>query len=98
MQIMVNPKAAQWFKEEVGLNEGFGIRFKTRIYGKSPINDGFTIGIEPDQPLNPIASTVTDNGVLFFIEENDQWYFEGYDLIVDFDEKLQEAKYVYKKI
>lgn len=95
MEITINPQAAKWFKEEVGLKDGFGIRFKSRIYGSSPINDGFSIGIEPDVPLNPIASTKVENGIMFFIEENDEWFFNGYDLYVDFDEKLREPKYIY---
>ena len=54
--------------------------------------------IHPNPGLLSRLASALDVDVNFFIEENDQWYFDGYDLIVDFDEKLQEPKYVYKKI
>ena len=45
-----------------------------------------------DKPENPIVQkTVSD--MLFFIEEADEWFFKGYDLQVDYDEKLDEPKY-----
>ena len=97
MKIIVKPEAAAWFKEEVGIKEGFGIRFKSKIYANSPIFEGFGIAMDVDQPMNTIAETVTENGVLFFIEENDEWYFSGYDLLVDYSEKYHEPKYIYLK-
>lgn len=97
MEITVNPKAAAWYKEEVGIREGFGIRFKSKIYANSPMTEGFGIAMDADEPLNPIASLTTDNGVLFFVEENDEWFFNGHDLYVDYDETLKEPRYVYLK-
>jgi uncharacterized protein YneR len=30
---------------------------------------------------------------LFYIEEADEWFFKGYDLVVDYDTVLDEPKY-----
>ncbi|MDU6523206.1 MAG: iron-sulfur cluster biosynthesis protein, partial [Enterococcus sp.] len=37
------------------------------------------------------------NGMLFFIEEADEWFFKGYDLVVDYDEELDEPKYEFNQ-
>lgn len=97
MEFSVTDRAAQWYKDEVGIPEGFGIRYKTKIYSGSPINQSFGLAIESEKPSNPIAVYTADNGLTFFIEENDAWFFNGYGLRVDFNESLGEPKYVYLK-
>ena len=34
----------------------------------------------------------------FFIEEADEWFFKGYDLLVDYDPNLEEPTYHFKTI
>lgn len=97
MQITVEPKAAAWFKEEVGLPAGSGVRFLAKVYGCSPVNSGFSLAMETNYPVNPSVTLTSDNGVFFFIEERDEWFFDGHDLTVSFDEKLKEPKYIYMK-
>ena len=45
-----------------------------------------------DTPETPLIEENT-NGMMFFVEEADEWFFKGYDLVVDYDEKLEEPKY-----
>lgn len=97
MKIIVSPEAAAWYQEEVGIKEGFGIRFKSKIYADSPIMEGFGLAFDTDEPFKPIAETRTENGILFFVEENDEWFFNGHDLQVDLDNKRQEPTYSYLK-
>ncbi|MPM44453.1 hypothetical protein SDC9_91131 [bioreactor metagenome] len=33
----------------------------------------------------------------FFIEEADEWFFKGYDLVVDYDAKKDEPAYHFEK-
>jgi uncharacterized protein YneR len=42
-----------------------------------------------DSPL--VKTTIGDQ--LFYIEEADEWFFKGYDLVVDYDTVLDEPKY-----
>lgn len=95
MEIIVKPKAAAWYQEEVGIKPGFGIRFKAKIYANSPINEGFGLAFDTDEPVQPISQTTTENGILFFVEENDEWFFNGHDLMVDYNEKLKEPRYIF---
>ncbi|MGO4936669.1 HesB/YadR/YfhF family protein [Fundicoccus sp. Sow4_H7] len=97
VDLEVTDKVAQWFKEEVGIPEGAGIRIKTKIYASSPINQSYGLAIDSDFPTKPIASVEAENGLVFFIEDNDGWFFNGYGLRVELDEELNEPKYVYLK-
>ncbi|MEK3936330.1 hypothetical protein MKY41_13445 [Sporosarcina sp. FSL W7-1349] len=49
-----------------------------------------------NKPIRAVAS-VKNSGILLFIEENDLWFFDGHDLHVDYDEKLDELSYTYVK-
>lgn len=97
MQIILEDKAVQWFEEEVGIPEGGGIRFKAKIYGSSPVNETFALQIEPTTPHSPVVEVESKNGLKFFIERDDEWFFQGHDLVVSFDEELEEPKYIYRK-
>ncbi|MFV0559136.1 MAG: HesB/YadR/YfhF family protein [Enterococcus sp.] len=92
MKLSITPQAQNWFKEEIALSDGFGIRFFGKVYGKTDVHDGFSIGMSVAQPEN-IFKEVTLNGITFFIEETDDWFFKGYDLVVDYDPELDEPSY-----
>lgn len=97
MKIMINEEATRWFEEEVGLPEGMGIRFKPRIYGSSPVTKGYALSFEPNEPQGRLAAKAeTANGLLFFVDEEDAWFFNDHDLIIEFDPALEEPKYLYQ--
>lgn len=96
MKLEITPKAQEWFKEEISLAPGMGIRFYGKVYGKTDVHEGFSIGISAEQPVQPLLKEEVD-GITYYIEETDDWFFKGYDLTVDFDEKLEEPKYVFTK-
>lgn len=97
MELIIEDKAITWFEEEVGRAEGAGIRFKAMIYGSSPVNDTFALQIEPSEPRSTLVEFTSDSGLLFFVEKSDEWFFQGHDLVVSFNEELQEPKYIYRK-
>ncbi|MEI4768122.1 hypothetical protein WAX74_00415 [Psychrobacillus sp. FJAT-51614] len=96
MKIFVSTDALQWFQEEMEAQAGDNIRFYARYGGTSPINEGFSLGMTKDTPVIP-SVTVTIENIIFFIEEKDEWFFNGHDLYVDVDTKLKELAYSYKK-
>ncbi|MBO8155111.1 MAG: hypothetical protein H0Z32_01510 [Bacillaceae bacterium] len=97
MRLSVERKAAEWFREELDIEGSASIRFFVRYGGVGGIQPGFSIGVRLDQPLDVMAQTSTDQ-LNFFIENDDAWYFEGYNLNVAFDENKQEPEYQYEKI
>ncbi|WP_326932142.1 iron-sulfur cluster biosynthesis protein [Enterococcus avium] len=92
MKLTITPKAQEWFKREIELSNGQGIKFYGKVYGKTQVHDGFSVGMSVDTPETPLIEENT-NGMMFFVEEADEWFFKGYDLVVDYDEKLEEPKY-----
>ena len=99
MELTVSKEALAWFEENIGIPKGAlpQVRFKSKIYGSSPLHETLALIFEINEPLNPIATYRGDNDWLFYIEEEDEWFFEGHDLKVSFDEKEDEPIFIYIK-
>ncbi len=96
LKIFISPEAVEWFKHEMEAKAQDTIRFYARYGGSSPISDGFSLGMTKDIPFEPSVTVIIEE-ILFFIEERDEWYFDGHDLYVDVDQQLEELAYSYKK-
>jgi uncharacterized protein YneR len=96
MNIQIDSKSAAWYKEELNLQSGDFVRFFVRYGGHSTIQTGFSLGISKDTPFD-IGAKVNVDGITYFIEEKDLWYFEEHDLIVEFKSDYNEPVFHYKK-
>lgn len=95
MNIHVNDNAAAWYKEEMLLNTGDYVRFFARYGGCSTVQEGFSLGVSAESPYQ-IGFEVEKNGIHYYIEEKDLWYFDGKDLYIDFNEKANEPVFRYE--
>ncbi|AST91948.1 HesB/YadR/YfhF family protein [Sutcliffiella cohnii] len=95
MQIKLEKEAFDWYKEELDLHTGDSLRFHVRYGGCSNIQKGFSLGIEKEKPESPIAKVEID-GITFYVEEKEAWYFEGHDLVISYDSKLDEPVFNYE--
>ncbi len=89
MKIDVSKDAAKWFIEELGLKENDSIKFYGKVYG--PL-DGFSIGMDKVEP-SKAEVMVTVEGINFYVEQNDAWFFDNQDLKVTYDSKRKEVAY-----
>lgn len=97
MKISISNSALTWFRDEVGVNKGEMIKFYSQIYGTSPVQEGYALAFTKDNtPIHIAASTETE-GIRFYVEETDIWFFNGHDLYVDYNEKKDEIEYTYTK-
>ncbi|SFA89117.1 MULTISPECIES: HesB/YadR/YfhF family protein [unclassified Bacillus (in: firmicutes)] len=96
MNIIVSNEAANWYQNEIGLKEGDFVRFFVRYGGCSTVQKGFSLGVEKEAPIGLGAQTVVD-GITYYIEEKDLWYFDGHDLEVNFNNKFEEPEFNYQK-
>ncbi|RDI45844.1 HesB/YadR/YfhF family protein [Falsibacillus pallidus] len=96
MKIVLSEGALKWFQEEMDAAKGDTIRFYVRYGGSSPVQQGFSLGVTKEEPID-MAVSVQHEDVTYFIEDRDVWYFDGHDLHVVFDEKKNELVYEYKK-
>lgn len=96
MNIRISNEAAQWFIEEMDVETGDSIRFFARYGGSSPLHEGFSLGVIREQPDEVAVETVLD-GVRYYVESRDLWYFDGHDLQVGVNRDLEELQYDYVK-
>lgn len=89
MKLTIDQKAAQWFIDELKLEEGDSIKFFGSIYGP---HDGFSVTIGKVEPSRPFRIT-TQSGIQFFVEKNDAWFFDNADLNVTYNDDLKEPHY-----
>ena len=92
MKINMSEQVFQWYKEELALHEGDCIRFYIRYGGLNSSIKGFSLGMEMDTPQQTHAK-VENDGITFFIEDCDTWYFDDKDLVIDFNENLGEPEF-----
>lgn len=97
MQLTISDKAQKWYIEELELTQGDGVRFFGKYGGSTNVHDGFTTGMQVVKPSEDVLAKVEHHGITFFTEKLDEWFFNGFDLSVEFDEALQEPCYVYKE-
>ncbi len=96
MNIKVTEEALHWFKEEMEASAGDTIRFYARYGGSSPFHEGFSLGMNREEPHDYGVKEVID-GIEFYIERDDLWFFNEHDLLVDVNPDTDEIKYDYIK-
>lgn len=96
MEIKVTDRAVEWFEGEMLLGEGDTVRFFVRYGGSSPLHEGFSLGMNKEEPMDP-AVKFNKDGITFFIEERDLWFFQDHNLSVDVDDQTDGPIYSYDK-
>ena len=96
MKIVLSDDALNWFKEEMDVESGNSIKFFARYGGVSPLHEGFSLGVRMEEPDEAAIKTEHD-GVQYYIESRDEWFFVDHDLHVNVDPKLNELIYSYEK-
>ncbi|MFJ7922011.1 HesB/YadR/YfhF family protein [Lysinibacillus fusiformis] len=95
MKIALTDEALQWFKHEMEVEPGDTIRFYARYGGSSPFHEGFSLGMTREEPIAIGAEAVID-GVTYYIDEKDLWFFNDHNLHVNVDASLDELQYEYR--
>lgn len=96
MRIILADDALGWFKAEMDAISGDSIKFFARYGGYSPLHEGFSLGVMKEKPDETSTETVVEE-IQFYIEQRDEWFFDGYDLHVAINPELNELVYTYEK-
>lgn len=96
MKIQISHDAVAWYKQELNLNNGDYVRFFARYGGCSTVQSGFSLGISNEEPTD-VGTKVQEDGITFYIEEKDLWYFDDHNLIIDYQTKYEEPIISYEK-
>lgn len=89
MLLEVTPEAASWYKKELHLKEGDHIKFFGKVYGT---RDGFSFTMHVVEPSNALVS-IDVEGINFYIEKTDAWFFDDIRLKVDLDDHYKEPTF-----
>ncbi len=55
MKLIITDAASQWFRDEMGLEPGNGVKFYGKTYGQTEVHHGFSQGFtREDKPVDPI--------------------------------------------
>lgn len=92
LKIHISTEAADWYKDELYLKDGDFVRFFARYGGFSSVQQGFSLGLSNDKPED-IGAKEEVNGVTYYIEDRDLWYFDDLDLYIDFNAKNFEPEF-----
>ncbi|PLR95258.1 HesB/YadR/YfhF family protein [Bacillus sp. T33-2] len=94
MKIVVSDEAAAWYENEMDLEKGSYVRFFARYGGCSTVQQGFSLGVSNEEPAD-IGAKSEKNGITYYIEEKDMWYFDNHDLEVGFNKAANEPVFNY---
>ena len=75
MKLIITDAASQWFRDEMGLEPGNGVKFYGKTYGQTEVHHGFSQGFtREDKPVDPILEVkkVTDSIRKYRVRRNDR--------------------------
>lgn len=93
MKIRMSDQVFQWYKEELSLTKGDFIRFYIRYGGLNSFIKGFSLGMDKDTP-EQTHTKIEKDGITFFIEDSDTWYFDDKDLLIEFNNQSGEPEFM----
>lgn len=94
MQIRISDQALKFFKEDMDLGSGDAVRFTSKVYGKTNIHEGVSVMVQVSQPQKVLVSETID-GITFFAEEDDAWFYNDHSLEVDYDEEEEKLLFTF---
>ncbi|WP_040204378.1 HesB/YadR/YfhF family protein [Neobacillus jeddahensis] len=97
MFISIDEKATSWFSQEFDISKPISIRLFPQYAGFGQKHKGFSLAFSAEYPSN-IEFTKEINGITFFVEGNDVWFFEDTETYLTVDDLLEELKVTYKEI
>ena len=96
MKLTITPAAQAYFKNDMGLSSGSQVGFHSRVYGKTAVHEGFSVVLSVESPDGALLIDEKIDGIQYYITENDDWFFNGYDFEVDFSP--EEENFIYRFI
>jgi uncharacterized protein YneR len=97
MFISIDERAASWFTSEFEVNKPVNIRMFPQYAGFGNKHKGFSLAFSAEKPAN-VGYTNVVNGITFFIDVNDVWFFEETETCLTVDNYSDELLIKYKDL
>lgn len=94
MKITVSLAAQQWYKNNLELKPGDGLHFYGKVYGRTNVHFGFSLAFVKQKPQHPYYQAVYQE-ISYYFDEEDIWFFTGYDLQIDYDADFDGPTYTF---
>ncbi|WP_163970413.1 HesB/YadR/YfhF family protein [Oceanobacillus halotolerans] len=96
MNLNVTNEAANWYKEEMGVEEGDLVRIFVKLYGGIPtVFSNFFLGVSVGKD-GDMAIQEEVEGITFYINSEDSWLLDDHDLIVKVED--DEPSFVFEEV
>lgn len=92
--LKVDPKAHQWFEEELEIKDGEGVHIFGKGYGNTNLHEGVSVGIAVDTPHDVLVQN-NDYRFPYFITEHDDWLIGDGWLEIKYDDENNEPVYYF---
>lgn len=96
MLISIDERAAKWFTEEFEYNSPFSIRLFPQYAGFGEKHKGYSLAFSAEMPTNASFSKEL-NGITFYVEGNDLWFFESTETYLSVDDLHHELQISFKE-
>lgn len=97
MFISIDERAATWFTKEFEFHKPFCIRMFPQYAGFGIKHKGFSLAFSAEAPVHAGYSNEI-NGITFFVEVNDIWFFEDTETSLTIDDRLDEIMVKYHEL
>jgi uncharacterized protein YneR len=94
MLLSIDESAATWFNKEFEINKPLSIRMFPQYAGFGEKHKGYSLAFSAETPTN-VGFTTEINGITFFIEGNDVWFFEDTETYLSVNDLLDELHVTY---
>lgn len=83
MKLIITDAASKWFRNEMGLKPGDGIKLYGKVYGRTEVHHAFSQAFaKNNHPIDPVMEVKKD-GILYYVNEVDEWFFTRLITTVD---------------
>jgi uncharacterized protein YneR len=96
MIISIDERAFAWFTKEFEMKESLSIRMFPQYAGFGQKNKEFCLGFSAEMPTNANYKQEI-NGVTFYFEENDAWFFNETETYLSINE-AEELQISFKEL
>ncbi|MEH7443941.1 hypothetical protein V7201_16630 [Bacillus sp. JJ1122] len=97
MTISIDQNAYKWFEREFDTPKPFYIRLYPQYAGFGDKNKGYSLAFARETPSIPAQQQEID-GITFFVESNDTWFFEETNVEIKYSDTEQEIFALYKEL
>jgi len=97
MTISIDQNAYKWFEKEFDTQKPFYIRLYPQYAGFGDKNKGYSLAFALETPAIAAQQQEID-GITFFVESNDTWFFDETDVEIKYSDAEQEIFALYKEL